>query len=150
MPCTPAVPISRLYFSEHSQSHSCGSPLLLQSVWPSRRWPAAALLGRPRATAAAAAAAAVPFPSPTPLMCKFCGQMFSDASNRFRHEKRHKHPEEVHVCFVCKRPFSRKDNMKKHIKTVHGVSADAEEPGGGLGSHGNGWPTLQAVDMTGR
>ncbi|XP_037083881.1 protein bric-a-brac 1-like [Pollicipes pollicipes] len=113
------------------------------SPWASRRWPT---LFRPRA----AAAAATPFPSPTPLMCKFCGQMFSDASNRFRHEKRHKHPEEVHVCFVCKRPFSRKDNMKKHIKTVHGVSAEAEEPGGVHGGHGNGWTAvpMQAVDMT--
>ena len=68
-------------------------------------------------------------------VCRFCGVAFTKASHRARHERCVHLRQAEHECAVCHRAFSRQDNMRVHMKRVHGVVP------------GHGQPSLAAAEM---
>lgn len=58
-----------------------------------------------------------------PLVCKHpgCGKRFSESSNLAKHMKTHLQARSL-SCSQCAKTFQREDQLKRHIKTVHGVN----------------------------
>lgn len=52
--------------------------------------------------------------------CMNCGKLFSFPGNRLRHEKMCQQVSLV-PCPVCHQAFARSDNLKTHIRQVHGI-----------------------------
>jgi len=57
-----------------------------------------------------------------PYKCLECGDTFSHRSTLTNHKRTHEDP--GFQCTVCKRKFTRKANMKRHMRLVHKTEAD--------------------------
>ena len=49
--------------------------------------------------------------------CGDCGSVIQTYVNFIRHRKTHSSDEEVLGCFTCHKSFSRKDSLKRHVRT---------------------------------
>jgi uncharacterized C2H2 Zn-finger protein len=57
-----------------------------------------------------------------PLMCTICGATFSESSNLSKHRKIHDATR--HSCPKCPKTFVRKDQLTRHLHTVHSSGLD--------------------------
>lgn len=48
-----------------------------------------------------------------------CGHIFRDFYKFFNHLRTHVHEKLFH-CPICRKPFSHKGNLTRHVKTIHG------------------------------
>ena len=55
----------------------------------------------------------------SPFLCTYCGAGFSMNWLRSRHEKSVHERRGGTVCHICRRTFTRVDNMREHIRRVH-------------------------------
>lgn len=65
------------------------------------------------------------------FVCSHCGKTFMDQSNRNRHERLDHALKPVrHKCDVCPNEvtFGRKDNLKLHLKRIHGIYQSKVQP----------------------
>merc|ERR1719436_96785 len=58
-----------------------------------------------------------------PHVCDTCGKTFSHRSTLVNHKKTHDNPE--FQCTRCNAWFTRKANMKRHMKLVHKISEES-------------------------
>ncbi|KAF0294540.1 PR domain zinc finger protein 14 [Amphibalanus amphitrite] len=58
---------------------------------------------------------------PASFPCQFCGVSFTMNWLRRRHERSVHQEVSEHVCFVCRKAYSRKDSLKEHVKKFHGM-----------------------------
>lgn len=63
------------------------------------------------------------------LICQLCGVVFNTARNRVRHERRVHLRHAGHPCPICRRTFTRQDNMRVHMKKMHGMVPEASGSG---------------------
>ena len=70
----------------------------------------------------------MPAGGPPSLTCRFCGVTFTKAGHRSRHERCVHLRQAEHECAVCHRAFSRQDNMRTHMRRMHGVVLEPQRP----------------------
>ena len=54
-----------------------------------------------------------------PRACPTCGKIIKNRGNFFRHKKRCGTSEHRVQCLYCHKTYSRKDDLKKHVRKVH-------------------------------
>lgn len=64
----------------------------------------------------------------TPYKCQDCGKEFRERVHLRQH--RWTHSSDKFVCEICGTPFSRKGNMKEHIKKHHNYNKEGDKDGG--------------------
>ena len=62
-----------------------------------------------------------------------CSSTFTTSGHAARHGKKHTGEKSVH-CPICNKAFTRKDNMKQHIRTHRNHSEENTTPGAGAGT----------------
>ena len=58
---------------------------------------------------------------PAGFRCQFCGLSFSMNWLRRRHERSVHQEVSEHVCFVCRKSYSRKDSLREHMRRFHSM-----------------------------
>lgn len=62
------------------------------------------------------------------FVCITCGQAFTDAGNRRRHQRHVHELERPHACAVCSRTFARRHQLCEHVAAAHPPPAAPPAP----------------------